>query len=82
MTNLPEELRPICALLDAWQWYRVAEGEESPRAREAIRQLSAPELRPALKAWYLRQSNTNAAIDEYRQTLEQATGEQLPFAGR
>jgi hypothetical protein len=32
MTGLPEELRPICALLDAWQWYKVAEGEHRPLA--------------------------------------------------
>jgi len=59
MTTLPEELRPICALLDAWHWFRLTEGEQSPRVSEAIRHLADPQLRPALKSWYLRTSNLN-----------------------
>jgi hypothetical protein len=79
MSTLPDDLRPICALLDAWHWFSVTEGEQSPRACEAVRHLSSQELRSALKAWYLRASYTNVAIDKFRHTLEQAIGEELPL---
>lgn len=79
MTSLPEELRPICALLDAWHWFKLAEGEQSPRVLEAIRRLSYPEMRPALKKWYLQQRHINTAADEFRHELEKAVGEELPL---
>lgn len=79
MTSLPEELRPICALLDAWHWFKLAEGEQSARALEAIRRLSHPEMRPALKKWYLQQREVNTAADAFRHELEKAIGEELPL---
>jgi hypothetical protein len=79
ITTLPEELRPICALLDAWHWFRLTEGEQSPRVSEAIRHLADPQMRPALKSWYLKTSNLNVAADEFRRILEQAAGEELPL---
>lgn len=78
MTTVPDELRPICALLDAWHWFRLTEGEQSPRVSEAIRHLADPQMRPALKSWYLRSSNLNVAADEFRRILEQTVGEELP----
>jgi hypothetical protein len=79
MTSLPEDLRPICALLDAWHWFRLAEGDGSHRVMEAVRQLSHPRMRSALKAWYLGQTKPDASTDNYRRTLEQTIGEQLPL---
>jgi hypothetical protein len=79
MTRVPVELRPVIALLDAWHWFMLIEGRESPRVREAIEHLSASELRPALKAWYAKMPRGNPIIDEYRLTLEGVIGEQLPL---
>jgi hypothetical protein len=39
---------------DAWHWFRLTEGENSPRAAEAIEHLLSPELRPALRQWHRR----------------------------
>ena len=80
MTSLPEDLRPICALLDAWYWYKVAEGDQSSKVSEAMRLLSKPEMRSALKSWYLQQHNVNVAVDEFRRILEKTTGDALPLA--
>jgi hypothetical protein len=46
----PADQLPICALLDAWQWFHLTEGDESPRASEAVEHLLSPELRPALRS--------------------------------
>lgn len=78
MTSLPEDLRPICALLDAWHWFRLAEGEQSAKASEAIRHLADPQMRSALKLWYLRTSKSNIAANEARLLLERTVGERLP----
>jgi hypothetical protein len=79
MTTLPEDFRPICALLDAWQWFRLTDGEQSPRVSEAIRHLADPQLRPALKSWYLRASNLNVAANEFHDIIERQIGEKLPI---
>jgi hypothetical protein len=79
MTTLPRNMRPICALLDAWQWFKLTEGKDSPRVHETVRLLARPELRSSLKTWYLRQTTTNVAIDEYRHALEQIIEEKLPL---
>ncbi|HZQ46722.1 MAG TPA: hypothetical protein VFC07_06920 [Verrucomicrobiae bacterium] len=50
----PPEHLPICALLDAWHWFHLNEGDESPRAVEAVEHLLSPELCPALHQWYQR----------------------------
>src|SRR6266576_3987386 len=49
VTNLPEDLRSVCGLMDAFHWFSVSEGEHSPRARDIFQRLTALELRPALR---------------------------------
>lgn len=80
MHTLPEELRPICALMDAYTWFRLTEGEDDPRVREVVRRLTSLESRPALKQWYSYSGrNINPAAVEFHDTLERLIGEKLPF---
>ena len=39
MQGCPPEELPICALLDAWHWFHLTEGDDSPGAKEAIEHL-------------------------------------------
>jgi hypothetical protein len=76
MTTLPEEQRPICALMDAYSRFRVTHGEQSDIVREAIDCLLLPELRPGLRSWYLRSGhNMNPFAREFRDRLGQMAGE-------
>jgi hypothetical protein len=78
MTSLPVDARPVCGLLDAYDWYGRVEGEGSPQAREALQLLLSEELRPALRAWYQRcGSNMNPAALEFRQQLSRLAGERF-----
>ncbi len=78
MTSLPEDVRPVCGLLDGYDWFRRAAGEDSAQAREAIALLLSAELRPALRQWYQRcGSNMNPAALEFRQRLSDLAGERL-----
>lgn len=79
MSALPEEIRPICALMDAHGLFRLAEGENSPIVAEIFQALTSLENRKALKAWYRRSSAINPYADEFRRRLEQAIGEELPL---
>lgn len=79
MTKLPQDLRCICALMDAYGWFKAVEGEDSPKVREALRHLVSPELRNPLKEWYKRASNMNPSAEEFRRFLEQSIGERLPL---
>lgn len=45
LKGCPPDQLPICALLDAWHWFQLTEGNESARAKEAIEHLLSPELR-------------------------------------
>ena len=69
----PPAQLPVLGLLDAWYWFRVTEGDDSPRVVEAIEHLLSDELRPALRQWYLRQGadlNENALrIRDYLSVL-------------
>ena len=72
----PTEERPVCALLDACQWFRVTEGDALPRASVAIEHLLSTELRPALRSWYHRHgADMNPAATEFRDRLSQLAGE-------
>jgi|GEM_PF-208230 len=74
----PPDQLPVLALLDAWHWFRLTEGDVSPRAAEAIEHLLSPGLRPALREWYRRfgdDMNENAL--EFRNRLSRLAGEQF-----
>jgi hypothetical protein len=74
----PPDQVPVWALLDAWHWFRLIEGEESPRANEAIEILLSAELRPALRDWYRRLGNQmNPFAMEFRDQLSAIAGENL-----
>jgi len=76
--SYPAEERPVVALLDAWQWFRLTEGADSPRVAECIGHLLAPELRPALRRWYQRfGSDMNPAAIEFRDRLSELAGERF-----
>lgn len=72
MTSLPDELRPVFGLIDAYQYFGLIEGEQSPRTVEALRLLLMPELRPALRLWFQRYGsgeNMNPNALEFRARL-------------
>lgn len=76
--DLPEELRAISALMDAYSRFRVTDGEQGVRVREVLQKLTAPELRPALRGWYrYHTGEMNPTAAEFRHTLSQLVGESL-----
>jgi len=78
MGSLEEELRPVCALLDAYHWHFLIEGEASTLASEALQLLRSPELRPALRQWYRKYGDDmNPGALEFRERLRGLTGETL-----
>ncbi|HEY3763391.1 MAG TPA: hypothetical protein VGN23_16720 [Verrucomicrobiae bacterium] len=79
MKDIPENLLPIFGLMDAYGWFKLTEGQDSARVREITRLLTSPELRGALKTWYLRHDKMNAAAEEFRHVLERLIGEKLPL---
>jgi hypothetical protein len=79
MSGIPLELRPVCALLDTYAFFRQAEGEQAPRVREAFYHLSDPDLRPALRQWFrfICPNETNPTAMKSRQLLSEIIGETL-----
>ena len=78
VSGCPPEQLPVLALLDAWYWFRVTEGKDSPRVAEAVEHLLSPELRPALRQWYQRLGqgmNDNAS--RFRDHLSELAGERF-----
>ncbi|MFO1458494.1 MAG: hypothetical protein U1G08_03730 [Verrucomicrobiota bacterium] len=77
-TDLPENLRPICALFDAYYRFRVTDGEQGTRTREVLAKLTPPELRPALRDWYRHPTvGMNPTATAIRHTLSLLVGESL-----
>jgi len=72
----PEQL-PVLALLDAYYWFALVAGNDSPPATEALENLLSPGLRPALRAWYqggnAEEMNPNALA--FREKLSKLAGE-------
>ena len=79
MSTLPEDLRNVCALMDAYGWFKLVEGTESPKVHQVMCQLTSLELRGPLKRWYLQFSSINPSAEELRKVLEQSIGEKLPL---
>jgi hypothetical protein len=76
--GLPEEQRQIRALMDAYGWFHLIEGEQSPRVAEAIEHLLSPELRSALRDWYKRAGDDmNPAAMDFRERLSELSGEKF-----
>ena len=77
-TELPDEQRLVCGLLDAHQLFQLTEGEKSSRVDEAVRKLLSAELRPALRSWY-RSSGDDMNINSiaFREHLCELAGERL-----
>jgi hypothetical protein len=74
----PPDQIPICALLDAWHWFYLTDGNASPQASEAIEHLLSSKLRPALRNWYHRHgAGMNPAATEFRDRLSDLAGEKF-----
>src|SRR6266571_243335 len=73
-----EDQRQICGLFAAFDWFRLIEGEQSPRVREARDLLLSPEMRPALRRWYRRFGNDmNPAAMQLREQFSELAGERF-----
>ena len=71
----PEEI-PVSALMDAWHFFHLVEGDESPCTQEALEHLLSKELRPALRGWYRRAGDAmNPSAIAFRDRLGQMAGE-------
>jgi hypothetical protein len=78
MKSLPEDLRPICGLLDGCYFFALVEGAESPQAREALQLLLSTELRSALRRWYQSCGNDmNPGAIAFRERLSSLAGERF-----
>ena len=78
ITGLPDDERPVFGLMDAWYWFRVTQGEESPIAAEAVEFLLSTDLRQPLRNWYRRcGENMNPAAIEFRDSLSRLAGERF-----
>jgi hypothetical protein len=78
VSDCPVEQRPVLGLIDALYWFRLVEGEDSPRVAEALEHLLSAELRPALRQWYQRWgSHMNEAAIEFRDRLSDLAGEKF-----
>ena len=79
VSGFPVELRPICALIDAYLFFRQTDGEQAPRVREAIYHLSEPDLRPALRQWFqiMCSDEMNVAATKFRRKMSELIGETL-----
>jgi len=78
VTGCPAEQLPVLGLMDAWYWFRLTEGEDSPRVAEAIEHLLSAELRPALRQLYQQagdKMNENAV--RFRDRLSELAGERF-----
>ena len=76
MTKLPAELRPVCGLMDACDYFTRIEGEHSTRSKEALKLILSEDIRPALRLWYqMSGDNMNPAAVQFRERLSVLTGE-------
>jgi hypothetical protein len=76
--NLPDDQRPIFALMDAYEWFHRIDGGKSPRVDEVIETLLSPELRPALQSWYKRWGDKmNPAATDFREHLSKLAREKF-----
>jgi hypothetical protein len=77
VAGLTDEEQPIFALMDAYGWFRLIDGEQTAKVQEIISLLLSPDLRPGLRSWYRRHAgkDTNIGFVELRDRLSELTGE-------
>ena len=76
--DCPPDQLAVCALLDACQWFRLIDGDDSPRSSEALELLLSPEPRPALRDWYRRMGDEmNPFAMDFRDQLSALAGEKF-----
>jgi len=77
VAGVTDEEQPVFALMDAYGWFRLIEGEQTAKVQEIISLLLSPELRPGLRSWYRRHAtaDTNSAFKEFRDHLSELAGE-------
>lgn len=76
--NLTDEERPVFALMEAYGWFKLIDGNQTAKIQEIISHLLSPELRPALRTWYRRHGNKlNPRVMEFRDHLSRLAGERL-----
>ena len=76
ITGFPDDEVPVCALMDAWFWFQLIEGENSVAATEALELLLTAELRPAVRKWYRRSGDgMNPHAMKFRDELSKQAGE-------
>ncbi len=74
----PPEQLSVLGLMDAWYWFDLVEGQDSPRAAEAIEHLLSSELRPALRQWYRDAGDSmNENALRFRDRLSELAGERF-----
>jgi hypothetical protein len=75
--GLTDEERPVFALMDAYGWFRLIDGDQTATIQEIISLLLSPELRPGLRSWYRRHATTatNSVFTEFRDRLGKIAGE-------
>jgi len=76
VTDFSAELRQVCALITAHDFFQMIEGPHSARVHETIAQLLAPGLRLGLRRWYQRTgADDDSAAIVFRNQLSQLAGE-------
>jgi hypothetical protein len=76
--GLTDEDRPVFALMDAWGWFRLSDGDQTAKIQEIISHLLSPAMRPALRRWYHRHGDKmNPPAMEFREHLSQLARERF-----
>jgi hypothetical protein len=77
--GVSDEERPVFALMDAYGWFRLIDGQQSAKIQELVSNLLSPELRPALRRWYRRHENiaVNNVFFELGKHLSDLAGEKF-----
>jgi hypothetical protein len=82
-TEGSEPLRQVHALIGVYDWFKMLEGQHSPRVHEVVDHLLLPELRTGLREWYQRPgAEKDSATVEFRTQLNQLAGEQLEIPAK
>jgi hypothetical protein len=77
-TWLPESQRTITALMDAYISHYIQDGPDAEPTREALRLVTCPEMRTALKEYYHRlDPNREEKMEQAYRRLSAAIGEPL-----